>query len=49
MNKVDEDTPVYFHLTEIAIPEAMCDTERCHDGGLNRLLISQVFSTHIVS
>jgi len=28
VNKVDENTPLYFYLTEIAVPEAMCDTER---------------------
>ena len=33
VNKVDEDTPYYFYLTEIAIPEVMCNMERCHDGG----------------
>ena len=48
-NKVDKDTPYYFHLTEIAVPEAMCDTECCHDGGtretnfaLTRLIFKSV-------
>jgi hypothetical protein len=31
-----------FIWEKFALPEVMCDTKRCHDGGWNRLTISQV-------
>jgi len=48
VNKVDEDTPSYFYLTQIAVPEAICDMERCYDAatrGTNFALTRLMFKS----
>lgn len=47
VTEVDENTESCFHLIEIAVPGAVCDTQFCHDKDVASFL--KMLSMHAIS